>query len=77
MGTNQRGSQSSDGITKRTKKRGNKEGLEVAWNKELKQGDRLEVDLYETGREGDITRATWIRNCVEVGNSLGIDGEWR
>ena len=77
MGTNQRGSQSSDGITKWTKEKGNKGHLEVAWNKELKWGGRQKADLYGTGPEGDVTRATRIGNHVEIGNCLGINWEWR
>ena len=38
VGTNPRGSQSSDGVTDRTKKR-NKGDLEVAQNKELSTGE--------------------------------------
>ena len=68
MGTNKRGSRSSDGITKQTKEKGNKGGLEVVQKKELKWG---------AGPEGDITRATQIGNRVEIGNSLGIDQEQR
>ena len=77
MGKNPRGSRSSDGIMKQTKEKGNKGGLEVVWNKELKWGSGLEADLYGTRLEGDITTATWIGNHVKIGNSSGIDWEWR
>ena len=47
------------------------------WNKELKQGGGPEADSYGTGPEGDVARVTWIGNRVKIGNSSGIDREWR
>ena len=47
----------------------------MAWNKELTWESRLEVDLYRTRPEGDITKVAWIGNCVGIGNSLAIDWE--
>ena len=60
-----------------TKEKGNKGGLEVAWNKELTWGSRPEVDLYGTRPEGDVTKVTRIGNRVKIGNSSGIDLERR
>ena len=53
----------------------NKGGSEVAWNKELKQGSRPEVDLYRTRPEGDVTKVAQIGNRVGIGKSSGIDWE--
>ena len=46
MGTNPRGSQSSDGVTDQTKKR-NKGDLEVARNKELSMGKQTGSELVQ------------------------------
>ena len=75
VGTNPRGSWSSDGVTDRTKEKWNKGGLEVAWNKELTWGSGLEADLYGTRPEGDITKVAQIGNHVGIGNLLGVDWE--
>ena len=68
MGTNQRGSQSSDGIMEWTKR-----GTKVSWrgqqNKELTQGSGLGADSHGARPEGDVTKA------AQIGNLLRIDQE--
>ena len=53
VGTNQRGSRSSDGIMEWTK-RGTKESWKRQQNKELTWGSRPEADSYVSGRR-DLT----------------------
>ena len=71
VGMNQRGHQSSDGITEQTK-RGTKESWKRQRNKELTQGSGMKADLYETRPEGDVTEAAQIGNRVGIGKSSGI-----
>ena len=71
VGTNPRGSRSSDGVTDQTKKR-NKGDLGVARNKELSMGKRTGSKLVWN----DITKAVRIGNHVVIGNWSGIDWEW-
>ena len=51
VGTNPRGSQSSDGVTDQTKKR-NKGDLEVARNKELSTGEQTGSELVRNKIRG-------------------------
>ena len=49
------------------KEKGTKEAW-VARNKELTRGSGPKVDSYGTRSEGGVSKATWIGNCVVIGN---------
>ena len=49
----------------------------MVWNKELTRESGPEVELYGTGSEGGVSKATQIGNHVGIGNWSGIDQEWR
>ena len=68
MRTNQRGSQSSDGIMEQTKK-GTKESWRGQQNMELTWGCGQGADSYRTRPEGDVTKA------AQIGIMSGIDQE--
>ena len=76
MGTNPRGSQSSDGIIEQAK-RGTKEAWRGQQNKELNTGKRTGVNSYKMRPEGDIIKVAQIGNQIGIGNLSGINWEQR